>query len=604
MKVMPRMHGAVVALALSLSCWARVSARNGLNLLRRNGFSSFIDQESGEVTSDTIKLLDPQHPIGDEDEEFWDRFLLSSASTSKSCGNLGGTCSGKSRASSDDLPLCVGIRGNGRRVFSHFPALARIVEEVGPIAAAAGGSSGSAVTFFLESIQSNPLVYGAPCGGDGIGDDDIARRARTSFLLKSVESINEIINFIDPFSEEALAEMLDAAEGVLDGEELSLDDLFAIVDKFKSFINPEFLELLENSPNPLGHLVDIVMTLVNFSFVVDSPKFFVRPTPINFENAILDHDAIASFYSGYEPVDMDEMEYMLDQCALKGYGKEWNVASETITDSGMSCGELFEEIVRKFLALRDLSSGHRRRLDDPLGTEHMVSVLATSAIKGDGIDVYNKAKEEYFTANNPTELDLKWDMNFDDVRFGYWMDDAFLDRAKRGMTKFTDLKSKKAYLVGQTTWGDMLLRSGAEPGLSNGIDGPDGDFVTTGGWADLVPTQVLSALGCRRIMLIARPGAAGPFQTSIEETLNASEDDLKQLNDLDLETSGWSVALSLSDATMCGDYDVPEIGDIRAIANVGWEGPLVTSDQCFINLFDSSEIEQVQEKRACSPVST
>lgn len=39
----------------------------------------------------------------------------------------------------ETTPVCAGIRGNGPRLWAHFTSLARIVEEFGPISAAAGG---------------------------------------------------------------------------------------------------------------------------------------------------------------------------------------------------------------------------------------------------------------------------------------------------------------------------------------------------------------------------------------------------------------------------------------------------------------------------------
>ena len=61
-----------------------------------------------------------------------------------------------------DLPLCVGVRGNGPRLWAHFPSLARVVEAFGPIHGMAGGSSATVTGFLLESIEANPFV--TQCG--------------------------------------------------------------------------------------------------------------------------------------------------------------------------------------------------------------------------------------------------------------------------------------------------------------------------------------------------------------------------------------------------------------------------------------------------------
>jgi len=46
----------------------------------------------------------------------------------------------KERGRDPSLPVCTGVRGNGPRLFAHFPALARVVEAFGPIRGFAGTS--------------------------------------------------------------------------------------------------------------------------------------------------------------------------------------------------------------------------------------------------------------------------------------------------------------------------------------------------------------------------------------------------------------------------------------------------------------------------------
>jgi hypothetical protein len=82
--------------------------------------------------------------------------------------------------------MCVGIRGNGPRLWAHFPALARTVEAFGPVSGIAGGSSATITGFLLESIQCNPLILN--CGESGCCSGT-EQRARISLLLKSVQAI-------------------------------------------------------------------------------------------------------------------------------------------------------------------------------------------------------------------------------------------------------------------------------------------------------------------------------------------------------------------------------------------------------------------------------
>lgn len=248
------------------------------------------------------------------------------------------------------------------------------------------------------------------------------------------------------------------------------------------------------------------------------------------------------------------------------------------------------------------NSGHPSRLDDIPGTDQMLSIVAVAIITGDGIKEYEKAKADYFAARNTSLVtSLSWDMNFDDVKFGYWGDEDFLQAAN--VWDFPDLKAQKSKILSPGIWREMLVRSTSEPGLANGIDGgsPNGPYISIGGWGDLVPSQILSSVGCETILLVTRPFGAGPFQVSIEEVLNASGEDLEQLNSLDLGTSAWNAALDLADGTMCGEYDDPESGDNQGIANVGWTGPFVTEDPCLENAFgDSPDLLKEKEKRGCS----
>ena len=209
---------------------------------------------------------------------------------------------------------------------------------------------------------------------------------------------------------------------------------------------------------------------------------------------------------------------------------------------------------------------------------------------------------DYFDGN----LNLTWDMNFDDVYFGYWGSDEVLNLVKQGIESFDDLKSQKADFIGQTTWRDILIRSPGEPGLSNGIEGTDGNgqpFVSIGGWADLTPTQILKAFGCNNVVLVSRHDGASDFQITVETELGATEEQLLQLNDLDSDSSSWSKSLSLSSGALCADYVDESDGEVDKgdLTEISWVGPFVTNNECLIDLVeDAPDMLPVERyKRAC-----
>ena len=82
--------------------------------------------------------------------------------------SLGDTPECASIQPTEDFDLCFGVRGNGPRLFAHFPALARAVEEFGIPSAYVGSSSATITGFLFESILENPLIKdcdGRCCSG-------------------------------------------------------------------------------------------------------------------------------------------------------------------------------------------------------------------------------------------------------------------------------------------------------------------------------------------------------------------------------------------------------------------------------------------------------
>jgi hypothetical protein len=479
-------------------------------------------------------------------------------------------------------PVCAGIRGNGPRLWAHFTSLARIVEEFGPIAAAAGGSSGSVTVFLTESIHANPLVR--RCGHRRC--TPLESRARIALLFKAAQGlqdaglIEDFITLADVLAriqEEGILALLQGPDP-LAGVEALLDILSD--PALQNIINPEVFELLLSSPDPVFHAQDLINGwAAALSFQVSDPTVFVRPGPINFEAFAQLVDRLASFYAGYEPFDRHGFDAFLSGCAMAGLGVDWPDIKDVPVGQS-TCGELFSELFEAFRAFR--TDADPSRLDDPIG-RYMRALVTTSVLRGDAVDVFNTALEDYFAA-----LPITFDVDFDDVRFGYWGRQRDLFIAKRVLRRaFPDAKSDKFSRISRAPWHEILTRSPAEPGLSRAVALPDGR-VSAGGWTDPVPAQVLRAIGCRRIVLVNRKDGIGGFTTGVAGLLGASDEELDALYDLGDPDSGFTSALIEADGVWCTDWDAPDQFDIRALSAEGYDAPLETSDQRLLSYENAS----------------
>ncbi|MBT8447834.1 MAG: hypothetical protein KJO38_11830 [Gammaproteobacteria bacterium] len=467
--------------------------------------------------------------------------------------------------------VCAGIRGNGPRLWAHLTSLARIVEEFGPIAATAGGSSGSISIFLTESIHANPLV--SRCGGRKCSR--LESGARIALLLKSLQGIQDA-GLIDDFrtlagiiaivQEQGIEALLqtDPQAGVQALLDILSDPLL------QQIINPELFELLLNSPDPVFHATDIVESLASAaSFEVNDATVFVRPGLINFEAFAGLVDRLGSFYVGYAPFDYAGAERFLDACAVPGLGNDWPDIKD-LPAGASTCGEAFTDLFEDFRAQR--SDSDRSRLDDRIG-RYMPALVTTSVLQGDAVPEFETALADYFAAQ-PVMLNV----DFDDVRFGYWGRKKDLRRVERRLRRnFFDAKSAKFTDLGERPWREILTRSPAEPGLSRAVSLPDGR-VSAGGWTDPVPAQVLRSLGCETTVLVNRRDGIGGFTTGVAAQLGATQEDLDALYDLADPNSGFTTALSDADGVWCTNWDAPDTFDITALSAEGYNAPLETFD--------------------------
>jgi len=469
-----------------------------------------------------------------------------------------------------DLPLCVGIRGNGNRIWAHFPSLARIVETFGPIFGVAGGSSATATSLLLESIESNPLV--TSCSG---------RCCR----LKSVQGLpldNVVVGpSLQVVIEEAEAQNIPAR--LQSGEQQAVADFISILESTQgnvaTLVNRDVIELLLTSPDPLFHADDIIANSQG-DFSVSDPLVFVRPYLLDISGAAALLDLVASFYAGFEPLDTERMERLLEDCAKPSLGVQWNsTIMDYPTRSKSTCGNELASLFDDFVESRRGSDSFPSRLDDDLGGT-LRTMITTSVLQGNGVDIWKQAVDDYENIQFPVRFPIDFDS---DVRFGYFGDKRSLRRAsKRLQRRFSDAKSSRFISLGPTTWREVMIRSPAEPTLSRGV--PIGeDFISLGGWTDPVPSQILDAIGCNRIVLVNRPDGTGTFPVEIATQLGATEEFLQELYQVTASDSSWTTALREADASICSDWDAPAGDDANALSQAGYDAPLLSQNECIVS---------------------
>lgn len=470
--------------------------------------------------------------------------------------------------------VCVGVRGNGPRLWAHFTSLARITEEFGTLRGAAGGSSGSLTLFLIESVRANPLVE--DCGPRRCSRRE--RAAREALLFKAIQGVQDAGLTNDIVTVVALIQAVQAAgiEALLADPATAAQGVEALVDilsdpAVQSLINPELFTLLQQSPDPAFHAQDIIDSLANAaSFNVDDPNVFVRPGIINFAAIAEIVGRLGSFLAGYGPLDQEGMKGFLRACGTPGRGLDWPDVAPLAAPGG-TCGETFSRLFDDFLAASQ--PGDPSRLDDPIG-RFVPALVTTSVLTGAAVPAFEAAKASYFAAQPVTELGVA----FEDVRFGYWGKRRDLRRVSRRLPRlFDDAKSAQFTPIPEAPWREILQFSPAEPGLSRALELPDGR-VSAGGWSDPVPTQVLRALGCRRVVLVNRRDGIGGFTTGVATLLGASQQELDDLFDLSDPSSGFSTALRRASGVWCTDWDAPDQFDIRGLSAEGWEPPLETRD--------------------------
>jgi hypothetical protein len=369
-----------------------------------------------------------------------------------------------------DLPLCVGVRGNGQRLWVHFSSLARIVEAFGPVYGYAGGSSATITGFLLDSMQSNPFI--SDCG-DNTCCNDTQQKARLALLLKSVQAISDkpnaiafssiIAPVVTAITQKQIVERLKSEDKNV--RDAAVDELIDILEtKGKGgpvkggvfeLVNPEFIHLLKTSPDPVYHAIDILESSKR-GLDPNDPMIFIRPYPINFGGVAEWLAVLAGFYAADEPVDKKLMSTFMNDCALPGLGLDWLSIEKLSTSTSSTCGEMFDALYQDYLDHLEAKE-YPSRVNTQTGAS-MKTLITTSVLEGDAAKLWKTKSDEYYQGKPVTSMDV----SFDDIRFGYFGDLQTLKKVKKALPQlFSDAKSQRFVSLGRATWLDVITTSPA-----------------------------------------------------------------------------------------------------------------------------------------------
>lgn len=531
------------------------------------------DPDAGSVTKEEAAELGGGADLG---RDFCQEFgWYGDAECDTFCARPDPDCANLRNVDGVGPTLCVGIRGNGQRVTAHWSALARIIEHYGLIDATAGGSSASITAFLLESIEMNPHVTCADCSPE-------EQAARAALLFKSLQGYIGVLSV----SEEALAFRTvaeiygriqsDGVETLLESDPTAgVAALSAILENedLRTLVNPEVLALLRDSPVPEYHARDIIDSVANAaSFDASDPTIFVRPGVLSFAGVALSVGRVGSFYAGYEPVDGAAMERFLGACATPSRGMTWAQAA-ALPAGAATCGDVFSGLLTQF---RDAVrvGDYPSRIDDRVGGR-IHTLISTSVLTGDAIDVFEAARAQYLAGET-----VEWTSDFDDVLYGYWGAEEDLARVGENPFGFRDGKTAKFHSLGAASWLEALSYSPAEPGLARALELPDGT-VSAGGWSDLQPTLVLRSLGCEQVIYLTRRGGNSTFGVGVATLLGRNDDDHASIFDPYNPASGFATSVADADGVWCTDWDTPPFMDLAAMEATGYDAPFEIRDPRF-----------------------
>lgn len=474
------------------------------------------------------------------------------------------------------IKMCAAVRGNGAKIYVHFGSLAKFHETYGMLWAVSGGSSGSVVSFMLESMYANPLLTDCSNNQQCSADETSARAA---LLMKTFAAEPEALKTF-PESTAFFMPMTIARE-ITDRHvsELLSTEPAKGVSEFKKiiqhpsvsrYVNPELIQTIDQAPDSAKMTEDIVSGILGArDFKLDSHLALIRPGATSFPALTEFLGRVGTFYAGKaNGINQDAMQSFFRSCATPGRGKEWAEVSR-LPAGDSTCGQVFNQQLQNYYRLATtVQPAAPSRIDDTIGTLASLRVLASvTQLSGESAKMWKRAREAYLQ-----QQPISWDSDFKDWSIAYAGRNEDLDILLANRKQYGDFKTSRARIVKDMVWRDMIERSPAEPSTSRSLD-LQGSSVTTGGWSDGQPVLALKNIGCDEVVLFDTiPSKI--FQTRVAEILGATAQDLDALLGFDKPLSSFGLSVREADGIWCVDWLDTKAYKPQDLAAEGWNGVL------------------------------
>jgi|GEM_PF-6487578 len=224
------------------------------------------------------------------------------------------------QAKPESKDYCVSLQGNGRAIYSHFGAMAYLVEAHGIPQGISGGSSATVSMFILESILLNPALRKP--NSDRVDLDDKQTIAKVAFLLKSIVGLGNFMDTSIPVGYLSQHEKIfETAQELVTKLQQNPDSLPDVLEGLKehdarlewlknygsSLLNQKTLSLLYagirtsgiDGPGPSWFIDDMKRALsAEKLFQFEDMRDFIRPFPIKFDGLAQMFGSIGDFYAG------------------------------------------------------------------------------------------------------------------------------------------------------------------------------------------------------------------------------------------------------------------------------------------------------------------
>lgn len=479
--------------------------------------------------------------------------------------------------------FCVAVRGNGERFPAHMGALARSHEQYGMLWGIAGSSSGSIVSFIVDSIYGNPLLY--DCDGSRCSTQETA--ARAALLLKSEigrsTALSEflegtlflVFSKIAPILEEYKFDQLHEKEPT---KALALLQKIISDPSVKAVINPEILETLDKSENAAAVAKEIMNGIyLSSEFKVDTSTTFIRPGLASFPSQSEFLGKVGDFYAlEGDFSDRSGMNDYFKACATPGRGKPWDEV-KNLPAGESTCGQIYSQLISKYFYSAVAKGYLSTRLNKSIGL-NLHTLVADALIDGPSAKRWHEARKAYLTGSP-----LVWAPEISDLKIGFFGNNGDLDLLETNRLQFSDIKTLKNYAVRNLTWRDVLNTSPAEPSVSRGVELPIGSgAISLGGWIELHPVQPLLNIGCQDVVLQTAEGSlVGGYIGKVLSLFNPTDAERSAFYSFSNPNSSVSQSLKLATGIKCIPYYDYESIDYEGLGNAGWNAPFLTNSPFF-----------------------